>query len=147
MLSDVLEKELKGLRPELSEEVLEGLLRDLSPSEDLPSEVRRAQEEIVIELALSLFDLRLGRTIEGDEVVGLDSQIFGIVRKLRELYAKLLSGQLLYSKGRILCRLEKNLVMDGKDLSKGDLLLVEVGIAFPLVSAGYLTPYSSTTVN
>jgi|GEM_PF-512299 hypothetical protein len=142
MLSELVDRELKGVKPELGQDILEALMTEWASAQNLPEEVRKAQEEASREVALSLFDLRLGRAVEGERVIGFDEGIFEMILRLRKLYADLLTGKLLYSKGKILCSVKQELFMHGKKLDVGELVNLELDEAFALITAGYLSPYS-----
>jgi hypothetical protein len=45
MLSELVDRELKGVKPELGQDILEALMTEWASAQNLPEEVRKAQEE------------------------------------------------------------------------------------------------------
>ncbi|MCY0882463.1 MAG: hypothetical protein OWQ50_01325 [Acidianus infernus] len=143
MLDEILNKEISSETP------IEILISDVQKiSQTLAKirisyddEVHKNEIKVYEELAESLFEVRLGKYLEDNHKgKGFDEFVFNILDKIKELYISLLSGNLIFNDGKILCKVIKDTVINSMELKKGDLIFLDLQKALALWTAEYITP-------
>jgi hypothetical protein len=97
--------------------------------------------KLLSELAESLFELRLSKILEGKVSKGFDEFIFNIFKSLKQFYVELLIGRYIIYNDKIYCIVQKPLIYNNHKVDEGDVLVLPMREAVPLIIASYLTPY------
>ncbi|BDC19754.1 hypothetical protein [Acidianus sp. HS-5] len=143
MLDELLNKEISTENPT---EILISDIQKISQTLakiriSYDDEVHKNEIKVYEELAESLFEVRLGKYLEDNQKgKGFDEFVFNILDKIKELYISLLSGNLIFNNGKILCKVDTNTVINSMELKKGDLVFLELQKALALWTAEYITP-------
>ena len=143
MLDEILNKEISSENPtEIPISDIQKILQTLAKIRiSYDDEVHKSEIKVYEELAESLFEVRLGKYIEDNQKgKGFDEFIFNILDKIKELYVSLLSGNLIFNNGKILCKVLKDSIINGMELKKGDLIFLDLQYALALWTVEYITP-------
>ncbi|AEE94132.1 conserved hypothetical protein [Acidianus hospitalis W1] len=143
MLDEILNREISSETPEeisLSEiQKISQTLAKIRISYD--DEIHKNEIKVYEELAESLFEVRLSKYLEDNyKGKGFDEFVFNILDKIKELYISLLSGNLIFNDGKILCKVMKDTIIENIELKKGDLIFLDLQKALALWTAEYITP-------
>jgi hypothetical protein len=104
-------------------------------------ELHKREVKIYEELAESLFEVRLGKYLEDGKGGGsFDSFVFELLEKIKELYISLLTGNLVSNNERVMCKVTKKVIVDGRTLDKGDIAFLPIRLVVPLWIAEYIIP-------
>ena len=143
MLDEILNREISSETPveiSLSEiQKISQILAKIRVSYD--DEIHKNEIKVYEELAESLFEVRLSKYLEDNyKGKGFDEFVFNILDKIKELYISLLSGNLIFNDGKILCKVMKDTIIESMELKKGDLIFLDLQKALALWTAEYITP-------
>ncbi|MDT7901424.1 MAG: hypothetical protein RRE78_05940 [Acidianus sp.] len=143
MLDEILNREISSETPEeisLSDvQKISQTLAKIRVSYD--DEIHKNEIKVYEELAESLFEVRLSKYLEDNyKGKGFDEFVFNILDKIKELYISLLSGNLIFNDGKILCKVMKDTIIESMELKKGDLIFLNLQKALALWTAEYITP-------
>ncbi|QXJ32794.1 hypothetical protein [Saccharolobus shibatae] len=143
MLDELVRKELS--EEEITEIKLEEIIKYMTlikKSKTFASaEIRKEELKLLSELAESLFELRLSKILEGKVSKGFDEFIFNIFKSLKQFYVELLIGRYIIYSDKIYCIVQKPLIYNNHKVDEGDVLVLPIREAVPLIIASYLTPY------
>ena len=119
------------------ERVIQALLRLRKKYDD---EIHKEELKVYEELAESLFELRVEKVIEGVEAKGFDKEALSIISKIKQFYVGYLTGRYYTSKGRVLCKVNKKVIIDDVQLSPGDVVILPLSKVLALITSDYITP-------
>ncbi|BDB97913.1 hypothetical protein [Saccharolobus caldissimus] len=143
MLDDIVRRELS--QDEMTEINIEELVKYnliLKKSEIMmDSEIKKEELRILSDLAESLFELRLSKFLEGKEAKGFDEYIFDIIKMIKQYYIELFTGKYFINYNKIYCKALKSTIINNYKVDEGDIVLLPMREALPLIIARYLTPY------
>ncbi|AAK41311.1 hypothetical protein SULI_10345 [Saccharolobus solfataricus] len=143
MLDELVKKELS--EEEITEIKLEEIIKYITLIKKsktfVSSEIRKEELKFLSELAESLFELRLSKVLEGKVGKGFDEFIFDIFKILKQFYVDLLTGRYIIYNDKIYCIVQKPLIYNDHRVNEGDVLVLPMREALPLIIASYLTPY------
>ena len=143
MLDELVKKELSQEEPtEISiDDVVKYDLVLKKSKIFLDEELRKEELRIISELAESLFEVRLSKVIEGKSIKGFDESIFEVINIMKQFYIDLFTGKYIINRNKIYCKALKRLQVNNYEIKEGDIVLLPIKDAFPLIIARYLTPY------
>ncbi len=144
MLDEILKKELQY--DTLSDVTMSDVTREelsvkkiLMPISD---PINREQLRVMREMGKSVFELRLSKLLEGQKPTGFDKELMEAVMKMEELYVSFLSSELVMRNGKLVCKVNQDVIIHGKKLSPGDITLLDFHEAILLSITNYITPCS-----
>ncbi|MQL55238.1 hypothetical protein [Acidianus ambivalens] len=143
MLDEILNREISSDTPvEISLSEIQKISQTLAKIRiSYDDEIHKNEIKVYEELAGSLFEVRLGKYLEDNyKGKGFDEFVFNILDKIKELYISLLSGNLIFNDGKILCKVMKDTIIESIELKKGDLIFLDLQKALALWTAEYITP-------
>jgi hypothetical protein len=143
MLDEILNREISSETPvEISLSEIQKISQTLAKIRiSYDDEIHKNEIKIYEELAESLFEVRLSKYLEDNyKGKGFDEFVFNILDKIKELYISLLSGNLIFNDGKILCKVMKDTIIESIELKKGDLIFLDLQKALALWTAEYITP-------
>jgi hypothetical protein len=143
MLDEILNREISSETPvEISLSDVQKISQTLAKIKiSYDDEIHKNEIKVYEELAESLFEVRLSKYLEDNyKGKGFDEFVFNILDKIKELYISLLSGNLIFNDGKILCKVMKDTIIESIELKKGDLIFLDLQKALALWTAEYITP-------
>ncbi|MFP3163552.1 MAG: hypothetical protein RXQ75_06965 [Acidianus hospitalis] len=143
MLDEILNREISSETPvEISLSEIQKISQTLAKIRiSYDDEIHKNEIKVYEELAESLFEVRLSKYLEDNyKGKGFDELVFNILDKIKELYISLLSGNLIFNDGKILCKVMKDTIIESIELKKGDLIFLDLQKALALWTAEYITP-------
>jgi hypothetical protein len=143
MLDEILNREISSETPvEISLSEIQKISQTLAKIRiSYDDEIHKNEIKVYEELADSLFEVRLSKYLEDNyKGKGFDEFVFNILDKIKELYISLLSGNLIFNDGKILCKVMKDTIIESIELKKGDLIFLDLQKALALWTAEYITP-------
>ncbi|MFP3217968.1 hypothetical protein [Acidianus sp.] len=143
MLDEILNREISSETPvEISLSEIQKISQTLAKIRiSYDDEIHKNEIKVYEELAESLFEVRLSKYLEDNyKGKGFDEFVFNILDKIKELYISLLSGNLIFNDGKILCKVMKDTIIESIELKKGDLIFLDLQKALALWTAEYITP-------
>jgi hypothetical protein len=143
MLDEILNREISSETPvEISLSEIQKISQTLAKIRiSYDDEIHKNEIKVYEELAESLFEVRLSKYLEDNyKGKGFDEFVFNILDKIKELYISLLSGNLIFNDGKILCKVMKDIIIESMELKKGDLIFLDLQKALALWTAEYITP-------
>jgi hypothetical protein len=143
MLDEILNREISSETPvEISLSDVQKISQTLAKIRvSYDDEIHKNEIKVYEELAESLFEIRLSKYLEDNyKGKGFDEFVFNILDKIKELYISLLSGNLIFNDGKILCKVMKDTIIESMELKKGDLIFLDLQKALALWTAEYITP-------
>ncbi|MFP3164803.1 MAG: hypothetical protein RXQ76_02985 [Acidianus sp.] len=143
MLDEILNREISSETPvEISLSDVQKISQTLAKIRvSYDDEIHKNEIKVYEELAESLFEVRLSKYLEDNyKGKGFDEFVFNILDKIKELYISLLSGNLIFNDGKILCKVMKDTIIESIELKKGDLIFLDLQKALALWTAEYITP-------
>jgi len=143
MLDEILNREISSETPvEISLSDVQKISQTLAKIRvSYDDEIHKNEIKVYEELAESLFEVRLSKYLEDNyKGKGFDEFVFNILDKIKELYISLLSGNLIFNDGKILCKVMKDTIIESMELKKGDLIFLDLQKALALWTAEYITP-------
>jgi hypothetical protein len=143
MLDEILNREISSETPvEISLSEIQKISQTLAKIRiSYDDEIHKNEIKVYEELAESLFEVRLSKYLEDNyKGKGFDEFVFNILDKIKELYISLLSGNLIFNDGKILCKVMKDTIIESMELKKGDLIFLDLQKALALWTAEYITP-------
>ena len=60
---------------------------------------------------------------------------------MKQFYIDLFTGKYIINRNKIYCKALKRLQVNNYEIKEGDIVLLPIKDAFPLIIARYLTPY------
>ncbi|QIW24061.1 hypothetical protein EWF20_07830 [Sulfolobus sp. S-194] len=103
-------------------------------------ELHKKEIEIYEELAESLFELRIGKLVEGKEIKGFDADFLQVLNSMKRIYTNFLSGKYFNLEDKILCYVNVQFSIKNKTLHPGDLILLPLRQVLALITLNYITP-------
>ncbi|AWR95076.1 hypothetical protein [Acidianus brierleyi] len=144
MLDEILAEELKN--ENLSSISLDNLSKDIEILRKLRlrynDEIHKKEIKIYEDIAESIFEVRIGKYIENElKSSDFDSFVFDFLSKLKDIYISILTGNIVFNKDRIMCKVSKQINIKDKVLNPGDIIFLPIKVAISLWTAEYIIPY------
>ncbi|EZQ06939.1 MULTISPECIES: hypothetical protein [Acidianus] len=94
------------------------------------------------ELAESIFEMRVGKYIEsGKDGGSLDSFLFDFLKKIKEFYISMMTGNLILKGHFVLCEIKKPFTLGSRIMHPGDIVMLDLRNVSALLIAEYIIPY------
>jgi len=144
MLDEILSEELKN--ESLSPISLDNLSKDIEILRKLRlrynDEIHKKEIKIYEDIAESIFEVRIEKYIENElKSSDFDSFVFDFLSKLKDIYISILTGNTIFNKNRIMCKISKQININDKILNPGDIIFLPIKAAISLWIAEYIIPY------
>jgi len=144
MLDEILSEELKN--ENLSPISLDNLSKDIEILRKLRlrynDEIHKKEIKIYEDIAESIFEVRIEKYIENElKSSDFDSFVFDFLSKLKDIYISILTGNTIFNKNRIMCKVLKQININDKVLNPGDIIFLPIKVAISLWIAEYIIPY------
>lgn len=143
MLDEILSREISSENPtEISISDIQKIAQTLAKIRiSYDDEVHKSEIKVYEELAESLFEVRISKYLEDNQKgKGFDEFVLNILDKIKEFYIHILSGNLIFSNGKVLCKVNTDTIINHMKLKKGDLVFLDLQKALALWTAEYITP-------
>ena len=102
------------------------------------SEYHRSELKLFEDLAESLFELRLGKFVDGKTIKGFDKELYEVLNRVRDVFVSVLTGGLAGNIEKGLYVVKLPVFLNGHLLKPGDLIVSGLDNVLNAVIAGYI---------
>ena len=135
MEEEISQQDATELKPDKVAEVIEVLKRLRVAG---TSEYHRSELRLFEDLAESLFELRLGKFVDGKTIKGFDKELYEVLNRVKDIFVNVLTGGLAGTTEKGLYVIRSPVFFNGYLLKPGDLIVSGLDNVLNAVIAGYI---------